>query len=434
MTDQEHSHPVLRRRAVEKKPSPSKEIVPVSPPADKLKPALGTPHIGMDVPVANPTILADIASQARDIEGYFKHKAILFIGAECYDAPTITILEGLASLGFTIYTLHKSNVNSWFCDEVIESTTGLKFDFILSNLQWGVRWSHYGRYRLHSYPKVLIDGCDNHGDLTWRQKIERVRDSWKARPSQDITKQELQPYQWGEDESRYTPDLIFASQLFPGYNAIYLPFGIQSWFITMAEEAQKASPDRDLHFTYLSGAGSARKRVNKWLQDSPLPNQRLVRDVRGQAAIPTDIASFIARDGTDPGIHSWFRWVHYQGYYNLLSRSHALVYSNVWDGKHWWDSKRPWEALASGCLLMTEKPTIDMSEYPITALSPFTVFSSQQELIDKAYWLFGRPSHLDRMRVESTALAYRYFTPEPLARRFLLYVRDVLLHARERPL
>ena len=48
-------------------------------------------------------------------------KNILFIGSESYDGPTITIIEGLYNLGYKIFVYKKSNINSWFCNSIIDS-------------------------------------------------------------------------------------------------------------------------------------------------------------------------------------------------------------------------------------------------------------------------------------------------------------------------
>lgn len=436
MAKQVHSHPILNRPVQEKRSEP-KKVIPVeeeirgyeivdtggeeipftTPP---LLPAI-RPKREKKVRFADPSTLQLIADQATAIEKRFSNRSVLFIGAECYDAPTITVIEGLQELGFTIYTLNRQNVNSWFCNTVVNDISNLKFDFILSNLQWGVRWSYYEEYNLNSYPKVLIDGCDNHGDLTWKQKITRVRKRWKRVPGDDVLSRQVQPYQWGESEKGYRPDIVFASQLFPGYDAIYQPFGIQREFVNLAG-GLPTTDDRSNTFLFIAGSGTGRAQVQQWVNNSPVEGSKVVSGVRGEAVIPDEIAPFIAKDGDDPGVHSWFRWVHYRGYFNLLRDTKSLIYSNVWKHHHWWDSKRPWEALASGCLIMTETPSIVMNDYPITTLTPFCVFQSQEELIDKCHWLSSHQSHFDKMRVESTELAYRYFTPVPLARRFLLHI------------
>ena len=53
-------------------------------------------------------------------------KEVLFIGSESYDGPTITIIEGLYKLGYKIYVYKKTNINSWFCNIIIDSLDNIE--------------------------------------------------------------------------------------------------------------------------------------------------------------------------------------------------------------------------------------------------------------------------------------------------------------------
>ena len=107
------------------------------------------------------SILLDVENQSKNVDNMYPHKKILFIGSESYDAATITTLEGLYGLGFVIFTYKKPNINSWFCNTVIQSLAEitLKIDFVLSNMHWGVKWSLYDHIP-KTIKRVLIDGCD----------------------------------------------------------------------------------------------------------------------------------------------------------------------------------------------------------------------------------------------------------------------------------
>jgi hypothetical protein len=67
------------------------------------------------------SILEDTYQKTKKIEENFKHKKVLFIGSESYDRATITIIEGLYKLGFEIFVYKKLNINSWFCNTIIDN-------------------------------------------------------------------------------------------------------------------------------------------------------------------------------------------------------------------------------------------------------------------------------------------------------------------------
>jgi glycosyltransferase involved in cell wall biosynthesis len=397
-----HSHPVLRQQATQSLPGFFHSSAPLMVPD----------YSG---------VLEQVFRSCQGSEQHFRHKAILFIGAECYDAPTVTILQGLDELGFTVYTVGKPNVSAWFCNQIVDDLKQLKFDFILSNLQWGVRWSYYDRFELHGRLRVLVDGCDNHGDLTWRQKINRVRGRWRSAPPDDVALKDIQPYEWGESEATYEPDILFASQKFSGYDAVYQPFGIQRDFLKFKKG--KPTTRRSIDFAHVTGQGSARARLESWFKETPPPGRVYAGSVGGVPVVDDRIKSLVDSDG-EGGVHSYFRWIHYEDYFGLLNDAKVLVYPNVWLGRHWWDSKRPWEAYAGGCLVMLERPSVDMGEYPATDLCPYAVYDTREEFLDKCRYLYGHQDELERLRAATEARALKYFTPRSLARRFLKKIAE----------
>ena len=135
-------------------------------------------------------ILEKIFQKAMNIEQKFKKKKVLFIGSESYDAPTIGVIEGLHTLGFKILVYKKLNINSWFCNTIIDSLDSIEdnIDFVLSNLHWGTRWSLYQKLT-HKVPYILIDGDDRtHGDLlsNWVNKYAKYCKSYRLEPLDEI--------------------------------------------------------------------------------------------------------------------------------------------------------------------------------------------------------------------------------------------------------
>lgn len=356
---------------------------------------------------------------SQDAEKQFKHKAVLFIPSESYDAATITIMQGLEELGFVVYTIGKANINSWWMNKIVENPRGLKFDFVLSNMHWGTRWDFYDKYNLHKHFKVLIDGCDNRAKHTWRDKYDfYCRKYWgKAKPQEPVLSRDLQPYRWMEPLGRYKPDIVFTSQKNPGdKETFYLPFGIH-------REAQKfhegkLAKERGIDFTNIPGPGIARKGLTDFMARVKLPGRVHNSKISGGSVIPKEIERLVWKDNN---VHSYFRWVLQREYFKILNDTKVLIYSNVYDRAHW-DSKKIWEGLASGCLPLFEKPRIDMSQYPVTELCPELQFEDYDELVDKAQWLYHSQGYFENMRLQVYEGALRYFTPLPLARRFLWFL------------
>ena len=369
--------------------------------------------------------LEEIYKESQKSEKKFCYKKVLFIGSESYDAPTITIIEGLQKLGFKIFTIKKLNINSWFCNKIIESPKGMKFDFILSNLHWGTRWSYYEKYNLLSDLKVLIDGDDNISKKNWKKKFEYYKKIYTYNPPEEIKMKKIAPYRWVEEIGNYKPDIIFTSQKqFGDKTSFYLPFGIHQEYFNLFEN--KHTKEREIDFCHIGGPGIKRKKMKYLIKIlnflKILPGKVYNNQIKGNAIIPKQIKTFFEADKIFNYVHGYNRWVMWSGYFKILNNSKVLIYPGI-DKYPFWDSKRPWEAYASGCLVLMSKPNIDVSEYPITEICEFAVYNSYTELIKKCRYLYKNQSFLDKLRKQSFERAKKYFTSKPLANYFLMQIK-----------
>jgi len=290
-------------------------------------------------------------------------------------------------------------------------------------MHWGTQWHLYNELELNGYPKILIDGCDNRGHRTWRDKYDFYCQKYKGkhRPEPDVLAQAIQPYRWMEPLDGYRPDVVFTSQKNPGdRDTVYLPFGIHREYLRFAKG--RATKDRSVDFANMPGPGDKRKELTAFLQSNNVPGRVHNGQVRGRAVVPRDIENLVSHDHN---IHSWHRWVCYEGYFRLLNDTKVFLYPGVYARPHW-DSKRVWEAWASGCLVTTEDPPIDMSEYPMTELCPPAVYKSFGDMVDKCHAFYRDPGWLDQHRVRAVEGALKYFTPVPLARYFLWKIQGRL--------
>ncbi len=366
--------------------------------------------------------LEEIYSGSKGIEEKFKHKAVLYIGSESYDAPTITIIEGLARLGFSVYTLDKANINSWFCNKIISNPDQANFDFILSNLHWGTRWSYYERYGLDSHIKILIDGDDNPLGETWQQKYARYLQMYPTNPPDTVQKMEIQPFRWVETLGNYNPDTVFTSQKNPSDEiSFYLPFGIHNEYHTLYQAHY--SNERHLDITHIPGVGTARAQMKDFLNrisekdtiNGKIYNQPARSD---RIVLPERIQLLAQEEKIRGNIHSYFRWGLDQAYYDVLNDTKLLVYPGVNPGA-WWDSKRPWEAFANGCIVLMARPGIDCHAYPVDQVCPQTVYDSEEQMIHIAKDLLDNTQLLERLRSDTYQRACKYFSPSSIARYFL---------------
>lgn len=369
--------------------------------------------------------LEEIYNKSKDSERDFEHKSILFIGSESYDAPTITVLQGLDQLGFNIYTIKKPNINSWFCNQIVKDIDDLKFDFVLSNLHWGTRWSYYKKYNheLESYMKILIDGDDNINLGSWRNKYDYYTRNYTYNPPESIKDLNLMPYRWVEPLYDYKPDLVFTSQKqFNDNDSVYLPFGLHEQYRTFFKA--KKTFDREIDFAHIPGPGIKRENmarlIGKLSRFNILPGEIHNSYVRGEKIVPESIKHNVLNDDN---IHSYHRWIMNKSYFEVLNNSKVLIYPGI-DKWPFWDSKRPWEGYASGCLVLMSKPCIDVSEYPLTEICDYAVYNSYFDFIKKWQYLYKNPSFLDELRVKAFKNAIKYFSPKPIANYYLMRIKD----------
>lgn len=312
-----------------------------------------------------------------------------------------------------MFVIGKPNISSWFVNEVIEDPNKVKFDFVLSNLHWGNRWDYYDKFTLHGCFKVLIDGCDNRNMRNWEQKYDFYYKKY-GRLGKDVTKRELQPWRWMNPLHGYKPDIVFTSQKPFGSQTFYLPFGIRREYLRGAEG--KTGRDRRIDFAHFLGPGSGRQRLTDFLDRTRLPGRIHNGKVLGQAIVPKKFRRFVEADNN---VHSWHRWVQFRSYYQKLNDTKVLIYPNVYAERAHWDSMRIWEAYASGCLVMLEKPNVDMSEYPVTELCKEAQYMDLRDLVGKCRRLYSNQGRLEQLRLQAVEGALRYFSPVSLARLFL---------------
>jgi hypothetical protein len=368
-------------------------------------------------------VLEEVYRESHSSERFFKHKAILLIPSESYEAPVITVIEGLCKLGFTIYTIKKPNINSWFCNKVIGDPNKEKFDFVVSGLHWGTRWSYYDNYKLHRYLKVLIDGCDNPGLKNWKEKYALYSSSYTSNPGEEIKELAIMPYRWTEPLNGYKPDIVFTSQKnFGDKESIYLPFGIRDQYKTFFEGRE--GKDRDIDFTHISGGGGARKRTYRLIKAFTflkiIPGKVFNGSIKGDELVPEQIKHYVFQD---KNVHSYWRWAKSRRYFTLLNRTKVFIYPGVQQSPtSWWDSERPWEAYASGCLVLLKNPTVDVSQYPITEISEFSVYNFTVEMVEKCRFLYKNQSFLEQTRLLAFERAIKYFSSVSIANYFLAQI------------
>lgn len=352
--------------------------------------------------------LEHVYQEAQGIED--KYDSVLLIPSESYDAPLITLVEGLSSLDIDIYTIKKPNINSWFTNQVIDSPEGMEFDFVLSSLHWGTRFSYYDKYNLHNYKKVFLDGSDPVGGFNWMQKHAVYSYRYAVDPPEEVKQLELSPYRWMEPIGNYRPDIVFTSQKVKD-GTYYFPFGIQqvytSWFETLG--------GREYDFAHIPGIGERRKSMREFLDNNDVPGNVFNDNAYGKTMVPEPIVEIASID-MDKNIHSYHRWVYRSDYIELLNNTKALIYPGVKAGH--WDSKRPWEAMANGCLVLY-RVDIDVSEYPLQEICPFAEYNDYEELLDKMEFLCNNPDFFEEQRKMFYEGAMKYFNSTTLARYFL---------------
>lgn len=363
-------------------------------------------------------ILEETYRRSQGIEEKFKHKKILFIPSESYGSAILTVMQGLEELGFSVYTIGKSNINSWWFNKVIDEPGSRRFDFVLSGLLHGVRWEFYDRYKLHGYVKVLIDDVDNKGFDTWRDKYAFYDHRYKrnTKPPESVLNEDIQPCRWMEPLGNYEPDIVFTGQRNPfDQETFYLPFGIYREALDLCEG--KPGPERSIDFANLPGNGDGREKLTKFIAQGRLPGKVHNSKVFGNTIVPEKIKHLAKKDRDK--VHDYRMWVLHRNYFRMLNDTKVFIYSNVSHRAPHWDSNRQWEALASDCLCLFEQPNVGMAQYPVTELCPEVQFANYDELVDKANWLYSDQRRLEQLRLQAHERALRYFTPIPLTRYFL---------------
>ena len=384
------------------------------------------------------SILEDTYQKCLNIEKEFKHKKILFIPTESYDDPGISIIEGLHELGFEILTYKKSNINSWFCNKIIDSLDNIEdnIDFVLSNIHWGTQWSLYNKLN-HKVPYVLIDGEDRlHAyskhkywkRSSWLDTIDCRKKNYKNNPPQKIKDMEQSPYRWVEDIGNYKPDIIFKSQKYKiNTEEIYLPFGIKNFYTKFNKNID--INNRNIDICHIGGKhGNYRKIMTDYLDnqykkknDYTLFNNVIYGETQSNNKIKKNIDS-------DKNIHSWHRWRCCEQYYNKLNDSKILINHGLdkYDAPGW-DSKRLWEAISQDCYVLYQKqPDLDNTFYPIEEICSFAKyqFDNFKDLEQKIEYLLSNLDILEQKRKKFLEKGNKYFNSKTISRYFLWNIKN----------
>lgn len=373
--------------------------------------------------------LEEIYLKCLNIENKYSKKQILYIGSESYDSATITIIEGLSKFGFKILVYKKKNINSWFCNQIIDSLDNIEnnIDFVLSNLHWGTRWDYYKQLK-HKVPYILIDGDDRiHGnqESDWKDKYLLNCKNYQMNPPDEIKDLELSPFRWMVDIENYQPDKIFMTQKYKiNKNCTYLPFGIQDTYINL----NKNIIDKEYDITHIPGPGEQRERVEIVLNNVKNQNKLNIFNskIYGNIINNSNIEYYCKHD---KNIHSWHRWNTNQNYYDVLNKSKILIYPSIDKANApGWDSKRPWEAIALGCLLLYHTPPdFDNSEYPLDEICNISQFeyNDYSQMFNICKFLIDNPKILNKKTKESCNNGIRYFTSLPITRYFLYNIQNL---------
>ena len=382
-------------------------------------------------------ILEEIYQKTLNIEDKFPNKKILFIPTESYDDPTITIIEGLHKLGFKILVYKKNNINSWFCNKIINNLNNIEddIDFVISNIHWGTKWSLYKKLK-HKVPYVLIDGEDrldkyskhpNWKRSSWRDTIDCREKIYKRNPPDKIKDIELSPYRWVEDVDNYKPDIIFKSQKYKiNKDCIYLPFGIKDFYLKYYKN--KTINERSIDIVHLDSkcAGRYRKNILKFINKyKKNKNYKIINGmVYGNTICDDKIKKFIDKD---KNIHSWHRWRCCDKYFETLNDSKILIYPSI-DTYYspGWDSKRIWEALSQGCFVLYQKQKdMDNSTYPIEDICEYCKykFDDLNDLKKKIEYLLCNSKYLEEKRKEILEKSKKYFNSITITRYFLWNIK-----------
>lgn len=343
---------------------------------------------------------------------------VLYIGSESYDGPTITVIEGLHKLGYIIYVYKKSNINSWFCNNIIKSISDIdgKIDFIVSNLHWGTRWDLYKEIKT-KVPFILIDGDDHNNCRNWNEKIIRYNKCYGFMNPTQNEGIELLPHRKMIPIENYVPDIVFKSQKFTN-EGIYIPFGITNNYLNFRKNIPISK--RTIDICHFPGPGEYRSKMTCFINSQFKKYKVSNTHIYGNMVVDNSIKENCQKDK----IHGWWRWKTNDKYFETINKSKICIYVPAPGG---WDSKRPWEMISQGCVLLYFKtPGLIDDEYELKKLGDFFEFKNNDELIYKCNLLLNDSLFLEEKSKECYNNALKHFTSIPIAKYFLSKVLQIL--------
>ena len=104
----------------------------------------------------------------------------------------------------------------------------------------------------------------------------------------------------------------------------------------------------------------------------------------------------------------------------MLNNSKVIIYPGV-DNFSFWDSKRPWESLMMGCVVLYRVPETITNDYPIR-LSKFCECTNLEELKEKMIKLYKDSDLLEKVRKESILNFNKFYTSVALSKYLLLKI------------
>ena len=127
----------------------------------------------------------------------------------------------------------------------------------------------------------------------------------------------------------------------------------------------------------------------------------------------------------DNNVHSWHRWTMPKEYFEILNDSRILIYPGI-DHGGFWDSKRPWEAIASGAAVLMQKPSIDTQEKGLDTLDEDFVFDGWYQLPGKIRKLQRLPNHQLESKIQDfVSQAQEQFSSASIATYFLNVIGEL---------
>lgn len=350
-------------------------------------------------------------------------KNILFIGSESYDAATICLLQGLNNLGFDLYVLNRSNINSWFAEKVISVSEAaeISFLFAISNLHWGTRWDYYELPFIKKLPKILIDADDDPNIGSWKTKYRWYQSRYKNVDLNEIDScHDLYPYRWVIDMGIYQPDIVFCCQRNKNnLHSVYLPFGIQDQWIER-DAIKWKNCNRSFFMSHFHGPGIYRKIASKAINFLNLDELRLFN-----GSVYGEFKDFAKSEEVelDLNIHSWHRWRMNLAYFATLDNSEYVLYPGI-DRYPFYDSKRPWESLARSAVPVMRKPPIFSSGFGLWEMEGAEVFDGVLDFRRVIHRIASMPSDERKgLRACFVKRAISRFSSQAIAEYFLFQLQ-----------